>query len=154
MKHSGCAMPLNKSWVMTGTRESREIRLRTQRKSYALFETLRWLSFHRIFSWCLHMHVSCTSYFVGKAQILWVQRISPKRVQNTVSQFYFKLCLDSNHHLSKSFTAVIRPLSTRLIIPNFHVSLSHRRSTTVSLETRILFNWNTVQYSLGHSQTQ
>ena len=33
----------------------------------------------------------------------------------------------------KSFTAVIPPLSTRLMKPNFHVSLSHRRSTTVSL---------------------
>ena len=36
---------------------------------------------------------------------------------------------------SKSFTVVIRPLSTRLIKPNFHVS----RSTTLSLETRNLF---------------
>ena len=34
---------------------------------------------------------------------------------------------------------VIQPLSTRLIKPNFHVSLSNRRSTTVSLETRNLF---------------
>ena len=33
---------------------------------------------------------------------------------------------------------VIRPLSTRLIKPNFPVSLSHRRRTTVSLETRNL----------------
>ena len=30
-------------------------------------------------------------------------------------------------------------LSTRLIKPNFHVSLSHRRCTTVSLEFRYLF---------------
>ena len=41
--------------------------------------------------------------------------------------------------LSKSFTVIIRPLSTRLIKAKFRVSLSHRRSTTVSLETRILF---------------
>ena len=38
--------------------------------------------------------------------------------------------------LSKSFTVVIQPLSTRLIKPNFCFDLSHRRSTTVSLETR------------------
>jgi len=31
---------------------------------------------------------------------------------------------------------VIQPLSTRLIQPNFCFDLSHRRSTTVSLETR------------------
>ena len=41
--------------------------------------------------------------------------------------------------LSKSFTVVISPLSTRLIKPNFCFDLSHRRSTTVSLETRNLF---------------
>ena len=34
---------------------------------------------------------------------------------------------------------VIQPLSTRLIKPNFCFDLSHRRSTTVSLETRNLF---------------
>ena len=34
---------------------------------------------------------------------------------------------------------VIQPSSTRLIKLNFHVSLSHRRSTIVSLETRNLF---------------
>ena len=33
---------------------------------------------------------------------------------------------------------VIQPLSTRLIKPNFCFHLSHRRSTTVSLETRNL----------------
>jgi len=31
---------------------------------------------------------------------------------------------------------VIQPLSTRLIKPNFCFDLSHRRSTTVSLETK------------------
>ena len=36
--------------------------------------------------------------------------------------------------LSKSFTVIIRPLSTRLTKTNFH--FSHRRRTTVSLETR------------------
>ena len=41
--------------------------------------------------------------------------------------------------LSKSFTVVIQPLSTRLIKPNFCFDLSHRRSTTVSLETRNSF---------------
>ena len=40
---------------------------------------------------------------------------------------------------SKSFTVVIQPLSTRLIKPNFCFDLSHRRSTTVSLETRNSF---------------
>ena len=34
---------------------------------------------------------------------------------------------------------VIQPLSTRLIKPNFCFNLSHRRSTTVSLETRNSF---------------
>ena len=34
---------------------------------------------------------------------------------------------------------VIQPLSTHLIKPNFCFDLSHRRSTTVSLETRFLF---------------
>ena len=32
---------------------------------------------------------------------------------------------------------VIQPLSTRLIKPNFCFDLSHRRSTTVSLETSV-----------------
>ena len=45
----------------------------------------------------------------------------------------------SKRQLSKSFTVVIQPLSTRLIKPNFCFDLSHRRSTTVSLETRNLF---------------
>ena len=44
----------------------------------------------------------------------------------------------SKRQLSKSFMVVIRPSSTRLIAQNFRVSLSYRRSTTVSLETRIL----------------
>ena len=44
----------------------------------------------------------------------------------------------SKRQLVKSFTLVIRVLSTYLIKPNFNVSLSHRRSTTVSLETRNL----------------
>ena len=35
-------------------------------------------------------------------------------------------------------TADSRSLSTRVIKPNFPVSLSHRRNTTVSLETRNL----------------
>ena len=34
---------------------------------------------------------------------------------------------------------VIQPLSTRLIKPNFCFDLSHRRNTTVSLETRNSF---------------
>ena len=42
-------------------------------------------------------------------------------------------------NVSKSFTVVIQPLSTRLIKPNFCLDLSHRRSTTVSLETRNSF---------------
>ena len=37
---------------------------------------------------------------------------------------------------TSAFTVVIQPLSTRLIKPNFCFDLSHRRSTTVSLETR------------------
>ena len=43
---------------------------------------------------------------------------------------------DPKRMLSKPFTVVIQPLSTRLIKPNFCFHLSHRRSTTVSLETR------------------
>ena len=42
---------------------------------------------------------------------------------------------------------VIQPLSTRLIKPNFCFHLSHRRSTTVSLETRNSFISNTVKIS-------
>jgi len=47
-----------------------------------------------------------------------------------------------NHHrerlrkLSEPLTAASQPPSTRLIKPNFCFHLSHRRSTTVSLETR------------------
>ena len=41
---------------------------------------------------------------------------------------------------SKSFMVVIQPLSTCLIKPNFCFDLSHRRSTTVSSETRNSFN--------------
>ena len=37
---------------------------------------------------------------------------------------------------SQSFSVLIQPLSTRLIKPNFCFDLSHRSSTTVSLETR------------------
>ena len=44
--------------------------------------------------------------------------------------------LTLKRQLSKSFTVVIQPLSTRLIKPNFCLDLPHRRSTTVSLETR------------------
>ena len=40
-------------------------------------------------------------------------------------------------------TVVIQPLSTRLIKPNFCFDLSHRRSTTVSLETRNPFTMRT-----------
>ena len=39
----------------------------------------------------------------------------------------------------KSFAVVIRPLSTPLIKSYVHVSLSERRSISVSLETKILF---------------
>ena len=39
---------------------------------------------------------------------------------------------------------VIQPLSTRLIKPNFCFDLSHRRSTSVSLETRNLFTFLSV----------
>ena len=46
--------------------------------------------------------------------------------------------LHLKRQLSKSLTVVIQPLPTRLIKPNFHVSLSHQHSTTVSLETTIL----------------
>ena len=42
----------------------------------------------------------------------------------------------SKRQFSASFTVVIRTLSTRLIKANFHISLSHRWSTAVSLETR------------------
>ena len=41
--------------------------------------------------------------------------------------------------LFKCLTVVIRLSSACLIKPNFYVSLSHRRSTTVSLETRKFF---------------
>ena len=43
---------------------------------------------------------------------------------------------------------VIQPLSTRLIKPNFYFDLSHRRSTTVSLETRNSFSGNIFFYLL------
>ena len=42
----------------------------------------------------------------------------------------------SKRQLSKSFTVVIHPLSTRLMNQNFCFDLSYRRSTIVSLETR------------------
>ena len=45
----------------------------------------------------------------------------------------------SKSQLSKSFTVLIQPLSTCFIKPNFYVSLSHRHSSTFSLETRNLF---------------
>jgi len=50
----------------------------------------------------------------------------------------------SKRQLSKSFTVVIQPLSTRLIKPNFCFDLSHRRSATISLETRNSFTTNIV----------
>ena len=48
----------------------------------------------------------------------------------------------------ESFTVVIRLFSTRLMKPNFHVSLAHRRNTTVSLETRNLFILETVNTNI------
>ena len=39
--------------------------------------------------------------------------------------------LTIKRQLCKSFTVIIRPLSTCLIKANFHVALPHRRSTTV-----------------------
>ena len=78
--------------------------------------------------------------------------------------------LTLERQLCKSFTVIIRPLSTCLIKANFHVALSHRRSTTVmvlqnslapmwiALGTRLIpemplsehFNqiWRTVSYCL------
>ena len=50
-----------------------------------------------------------------------------------------KDCKDPNL-LSKLVKGVFRPLSTRLMKSNFHVSLSHRHSTTVSSETKNLFS--------------
>ena len=47
---------------------------------------------------------------------------------------YTKLKCGALILLSKPFTVVIQPSSTRLIKPNFCFHLSHRRSTTVSLE--------------------
>ena len=44
------------------------------------------------------------------------------------------------HQLSKSFTLIVWPLSTGLIKPNFHASLCHQCSATISLKTRNLFN--------------
>jgi len=46
------------------------------------------------------------------------------------------------YQMIQIFTVVVRPLSRRLLKPNFHAkkfSLSHRSSTTISLEIRNLF---------------
>ena len=51
----------------------------------------------------------------------------------------WRLHTSTQYQSTKSFTVVISLLSTRLIKPNFCFDLSHRRSTTVSLETRNLF---------------
>ena len=56
----------------------------------------------------------------------------------------------TNFQISKSFTGVIKPLSTPLIKPNFHVSLSHWCRTTISLKTRNLL----VAFSLHSNDTQ
>ena len=48
---------------------------------------------------------------------------------------YTKLKCGALILLSKPFTVVIQPSSTRLIKPKFCFHLSHRRSTTVSLQT-------------------
>ena len=42
--------------------------------------------------------------------------------------------LTLERQLCKSFTVIIRLLSTCLIKANFHIALTHRRSTTVQLE--------------------
>ena len=55
----------------------------------------------------------------------------------------------SSEHHSKSFTMVIQLLSTRLTRPNFYIHLSHRHSTTVSLETRNLSS----RCEFSHSKT-
>jgi len=52
--------------------------------------------------------------------------------QPTTPQFVLTKRSRSKRQLSTPFTVVIRPLSTRLMKLNFHVSLSHRRNTTVS----------------------
>ena len=65
-----------------------------------------------------------------------VKREFPPHLSNSfaLAKGYCSKC-----RLSKSFMVVIRHFSTRLLKPNFHVSSSHRHSTTVSLETRICF---------------
>ena len=50
------------------------------------------------------------------------------------------------------FMLAIQSLSTCLMKPNFHVSLSHQRSTTVSLDTRILLSSMSISVVLNRKQ--
>ena len=78
--------------------------------------------------------------YVKSAKILIANLVQVKSTgHQTKQKFGFIKRVDKDERfkkLSKSFTVVIQPLSTRLIKPNFCFDLPHRRSTTVSLETR------------------
>ena len=78
-----------------------------------------------------------------------VKREFPPHLSNSfaLAKGYCSKC-----RLSKSFMVVIRLFSTHLLKPNFHVSSSHRHSTTVSLETRICFLHIILCFSLFKSQ--
>ena len=64
--------------------------------------------------------------------------IKPTTTHNSVIRSDEGLTLETSA-FQISFIVAIRLSTTRLIKPNFHVSLSHRRCTTVSLEFRYLF---------------
>ena len=76
------------------------------------------------------LEISC-KLSIGKGKLI---------LSNKLIKVEFKFNSNSDSiQLSKSFTVVIRPLSTCLI-KSISVSISHRRSTTVSLETKIFLS--------------
>ena len=73
--------------------------------------------------------------YVKSAKILIANLVQVKSTgHQTKQKFGFIKRGERFKKLSKSFTVVIQPLSTRLIKPNFCSDLPHRRSTTVSLD--------------------
>ena len=99
-------------------------------------------------SWHTNFKVTLKIGFIkraGKGRKIWklwkadVSSVSPSSERKN-ENFALTKSWRSKRELSDSFTVVIRPLSTRLLKPYFHGSLS-RRDTTVSLETRNLLSW-------------
>ena len=94
------------------------------------------------FNWVHSLHTESmnashsTNLFTNFHQWQRSSTLSYKPQQPTITLFALTKGSRSKRQLSESFAVAIQHLSTRLIKPYFCFDLPHRRSTTVSLETR------------------